>query len=78
MAKIKFRLKNGKLYEVKDASFVEICDDTNQLAGLVYMTNEGVVHMLTPEDQRFKRYVKSYKLKSSPMTYIDTTPIKDR
>ena len=76
MAKIKFRLKNGKLYDVKDASFVEICDDTNQLACLVYMTHEGIVHVLTPDDKRFRRYVDSYKRPTSPTTYVDTTPTK--
>lgn len=70
MAKLKFRLKNGKLYDVKDAAFVEICDDANQLACLVYMTDAGRIQILTREDERFHKYVKSYKLAPSPVTYI--------
>lgn len=72
MAKIKFRLKNGKLYDVKDASFVEICDDSNQLACLIYMTDAGRIQVLTHTDERFHKYIKSYKMKPSPATYIKT------
>ena len=67
---IKFRLKNGKLYNVKDAAFVEICDESNQLACLVYMRNDGSVQVLQPGDDAFIRYIKFYKKPSSPTSYI--------
>lgn len=71
MAKIKFRTRDGKLYNVKDAAFVEICDDSNNVACLVYITDAGMVHVCSPNDDKFKRYLAFYHRKASPTRTID-------
>lgn len=63
-------MKDGKLYTAKDARFVEICDESNQLACLVYMKDDGAVQILEPGDKAFYRYLRFYKKKSSPTSYI--------
>lgn len=67
---IKLRLKNGKLFTAKDAAFVEICDESNQLACLVYMKDDGSVQIMDPGDKEFHRYIRFYKKKASPTSYI--------
>lgn len=61
MAKIKFRTTSGKLFNLKDAAFVEICDNTDKLACLVYISDNGTVFTCLPGDDKFKRYVRMYK-----------------
>lgn len=69
-AKIKIRLKNGKAYSVKDASFVEICNDAGDLACLVYMMDSGWVKICEPSDPEFSRYLAAFKGKGIPMTTV--------
>lgn len=71
MAQIKVRLKNGKLYNVKDAAFVEICNDVGALACLVYMQNSGVVKVCYPNDEEYARYLTFYKGKRLPFYKIN-------
>lgn len=70
MAKIRIRLRNGKLYDVKDAAFVELCNDENELAGLVYMTNSNVFKICYSTDPEFARYLAAYKGKGLPKQII--------
>ncbi len=71
MAKIRIRLRNGKLYDVKDAAFVELCNNDNKLAGLVYMMDNNVFQVCYPDDENFKRYLVAYKGQGIPMRVID-------
>lgn len=73
MAKVNIRLKNGKLFNVKDVTFVEVCNDEGMLSVLVYLSNSGAVHIHTAEDEQFKRYSSMYKRKAIPETRIDDT-----
>ena len=73
MAKVNLRLKNGKLFNVKDVSFVEVCDDEGYLSALVYLSNTGIVHIHTPDDEQFKRYSSMYKRKATTEVKLDDT-----
>lgn len=70
MAKVRVRLRNGKLYDVKDAAFVELCNDSNNLVGLVYVMDNNVLQVCYPGDENFARYLVAYKGKGIPMRVI--------
>lgn len=70
MTKIRIRLRNGKLYDVKDAAFVELCNNENKLLGLVYVADNNTLHVCYPEDESFKRYLVAYKGQGIPMRVI--------
>lgn len=75
MSLIKLRSsKTGKLYNVNDASFVELCDDAGKLLGVV-LVNESMrlVELLRPGDSAFKRYVNAYKREYGQVKDIDVT-----
>lgn len=63
---IKVRTRDGKLYKVPDAVFVEICDSEGSLAGLVHKDplTEGVV-LYTSADEQFNNYCKMFKRKGT-------------
>lgn len=63
-------MRNGKLYDVKDAAFVELCNDENELAGLVYMINTDVLRICEPGDKDFARYLKAYNTTGLPLRII--------
>lgn len=71
MSKIKVRLKSGKLYNVKEAAFIEICNDEGKLAALVYPSDDGSVNVCEYGDPPFMRYLTSYKKEG-----IRTIPVK--
>lgn len=76
MAKIKVRLKSGKLYNVKEAAFVEICNDENDLAALVYATDDGIVHICKDGDPEFSTYLRSYKMKGLRMVKVKVPEVR--
>lgn len=61
MSKIKVRSRTGKVYRVKDAAFIEVCNDEDKLACLIYMTPEGMVNICQQGDAEFSRYLSMYK-----------------
>lgn len=67
MAKVNIRLKNGKFYNIKDVTFVEVCNEEGMLSAIVYLANDGTVHIHGPEDDQFKRYSSMYRRKATTM-----------
>lgn len=63
---IKVRTRDGKLYKVPDAVFVEICDSEGSLAGLVHKDPlTGGVVLYTSADGQFDNYCKMFKRKGT-------------
>lgn len=63
---IKVRTTDGKLFKVPDVAFVEVCDEENNLAGILHL--DPVAHsvkLYTPGDLSFERYCASFKRKPS-------------
>lgn len=60
MSCIKLRTKSGKLFNVKDAAFIEFCDTLGNVASVAYITEKGVVHYTFPGEEKFERYVRMY------------------
>lgn len=63
---IKVRTRDGKLYKVPDAVFVEICDSEGSLAGLVHKDPlTGGVVLYTSADGQFDNYCRMFKRKGT-------------
>lgn len=62
---IRLRTKTGKRLKVaEDVPFIEICDMDGNLGAVVLQFNEGTeIKIVTPGDDSFDNYVKTFKSK---------------
>lgn len=62
---IRVRTTDGKLYAMKDsARFIEICDDSGNV-GAVVLVGDDSIRVVSVEDEEFRKYLSSFKLKQS-------------
>lgn len=71
MAKFRFRSTSGKLYDIQNVAVIEVCNDADELSGIVFMDdNMGSVTLAIPGDEEYGRYVKLYKSKKTTASVL--------
>ena len=77
-AKIILREQDGTTTEVPKGRFVEICDEDNKIACLLYYTNKGSVRMVMPDDIKEVQHYKDIFKVDFCSTVVDvSTTIND-
>lgn len=76
---IKIREENGKEVKVPKGRFVEICDESDKIACLIYYTNQGSVRVVMPDDLKEVEYYKNIFHVDFCKSVVDVSPsIDDR
>ncbi|MEG1542979.1 MAG: hypothetical protein RR382_00445 [Tannerellaceae bacterium] len=73
---IRIRRADGKVMTLpKEANFIEIANDSGDLACVVYKDNTGVIHVINPGEDDFNRYTKLFPdVKISPIVNYNALP----
>lgn len=75
---IRLRTKTGKRLKVsEDVPFIEICDEDGNLGAVVMQFPKGEIKVVTPGDDSFIRYVKTFKSKITNYAEVVNQKMKE-
>lgn len=73
MTQINIRTKEGELVQVPDGTFVEVCDESDNIACLIYRMRDGTIKVVLPTDtQDVERYKNIFQVNFCPIL-VDAT-----
>lgn len=69
---IRIRDNAGNVTEVKDGTFVEICDTDGNVAKVFYRDNQGLIRAFQPDDKEAQQYARLFNVSFSRLIPLST------